>query len=423
MDLNDLVLVSIDDHVIEPPDLFQRHMPERLRSQAPYVEHRPDGSDRWLFQGTECGPTGLGAVATWPREEWSMDPIGFAEMRPAAYDIHDRVRDMNINGVAASMCFPTFPGFAGTWLAQAPDRPLTNMAISAYNDWHIDEWCASYPGRFLPLAVGPLWDRDALVAEIHRVAAKGCTAISLPETPYGVGLPSFYTDHWDPVFTALCDTDVTVCMHIGGAFGLLRRPEGAPHDQLIIMSPQLSAVATTDLMVSGTFNRFPDLRVAMSEGGIGWIPFLLDRLDRHIWNHSWTGLDFGGLTGTELFRKNFLGCFITDPSALQLADRIGTDTIAWECDYPHSDSTWPTSPESLSAELTAAGLSDDVIEKITWRNASRFFRHDPFCQLPREQLTVGALRRLNPQVDTTTTSRHEYRARYEARVSDAASPG
>jgi predicted TIM-barrel fold metal-dependent hydrolase len=264
--------------------------------------------------------------------------------------------------------------------------------------------------------VGPLWDRDALVAEIHRVAAKGCSAISLPETPYGVGLPSFYTDHWDPVFAALCDADVTVCMHIGGAFGLLQRPEGAPHDQLIIMSPQLSAVATTDLMVSGTFNRFPDLKVAMSEGGIGWIPFLLDRLDRHVWNHSWTGLDFGGLTGTELFRRNFLGCFITDPSALHLADRIGTDAIAWECDYPHSDSTWPTSPEVLLAEFSAAGVSDDVIEKITWRNASRFFRYDPFRYRTREQMTVGALRRLNPDVDTSTTSRHDYRARYEART-------
>src|SRR5205823_3785622 len=148
--------------------------------------------------------------------EWDMDPVGFAEMRPACYDIHDRVRDMNVNGLLGSMCFPTFAGFAGTWLAQAPDSSLTNMAISAYNDWHIDEWCGSYPGRFIPLAVGPLWDRDALVTEIHRVAAKGCTAMTLPETPYGVGLPSFYTDHWDPVFAAMCDTDMPVCMHIGG---------------------------------------------------------------------------------------------------------------------------------------------------------------------------------------------------------------
>jgi predicted TIM-barrel fold metal-dependent hydrolase len=417
MDAQDLILVSIDDHVIEPPELFERHMPARYRDQAPHVEHREDGTDRWLFQGTECGPTGLGAVATWPKDEWDMDPIGFAEMRPGAYDIHERVRDMNVNGVLASMCFPTFPGFAGTWLAQAPDRPLTNMAVSAYNDWHIDEWCGSYPGRFIPLAIGPLWDRDALVAEIHRVAKKGCTAITLPETPYGLGLPSFYTDHWDPVFKALCDTDVAICMHIGGAFRLLQRPEGASYDQLIILSPQLSAVAATDLLVSGTFNRFPDLRVAMSEGGIGWIPFMLDRLDRHITNQTWTGLDLGGRSGTDVFRSNFLGCFITDPSALHLAERIGMDCIAWECDYPHSDSTWPDSSEALLSELRGAGIADEDAEKISWANASRFFRFDPFRHLSREQASVGALQRLSPDVDIRTTSRHEYRARYAAQLS------
>src|ERR1700757_2197409 len=138
MKIEELILVSIDDHVIEPPDLFERHMPEKYRDQAPHVVHQADGVDRWLFQGIECGPTGLGAVATWPSHEWDMDPVGFAEMRPACYDIHDRVRDMNVNGLLGSMCFPTFAGFAGTWLAQAPDSSLTSMAISAYNDWHID---------------------------------------------------------------------------------------------------------------------------------------------------------------------------------------------------------------------------------------------------------------------------------------------
>jgi len=416
MRTEDLVLVSIDDHVIEPPDLFERHMPARWRADAPHVVHQDNGVDRWFFQGMECGPTGLGAVASWPKNEWDFDPVGFAEMRPGCYDIHDRVRDMNVNGVLASMCFPTFPGFAGTWLAEGWDKKLTALAISAYNDWHIDEWCGSYPGRFLPLALGSLWDQDAMVAEIHRVAAKGCTAISLPETPYGVGLPSFYTDYWNPIFAALCDTDMAMCMHIGGAFGLLQRPEGAPHDQLIILSPQLSAVATTDLMVSGTFNRFPTLKVAMSEGGIGWIPFLLDRIDRHVSNHSWTGLDLGGLSGTDLFRKNFLGCFITDPSTLQLAERIGVDSIAWECDYPHSDSTWPVSPELLMGEIEGAGLSDEVIEKVTWENACRFFRFDPFTHRTKDEATVRALRALNPGLDVSITSRKEYKARYEARV-------
>jgi predicted TIM-barrel fold metal-dependent hydrolase len=334
-------------------------------------------------------------------------------MRPGCYDVHERIRDMNANGLLASMNFPTAAGFAGTWLADMPDQKLAAIAVAAYNDWHIDELAGSYPGRFIPMGILPLWDAEASIAEIHRIAAKGCTAISFPETPYVNGLPSFYGDHWDGVIKALCDTDIAMCMHIGGAFNLLQRPEGATADQLIVLSPQLSAIATTDLMVSGTFKKFPTLKVALSEGGIGWISFLLDRMDRHITNQSWTGLDLGG-SATDLWRSNFLGCFITDPSTMGLIDRIGEDTVAWECDYPHSDSTWPNSPEMLMDELNAGKVPDAQINKITWENACRFFRFDPFKHIAKEQATVSALRALATDVDTSTTSKAQYRARYEA---------
>ncbi len=411
---DDMIMVSIDDHVIEPPHIFEEHAPASLRDQMPQFVRSPEGIDTWVFQGEVMGTSGLGAVASWPHDEWGFDPVGHAEMRPGCYDVHERVRDMNANGVLASMNFPTSAGFAGAWLAGKPDRKLAAQAVSAYNDWHIDDWCGSYPGRFIPLAVLPLWDVDACVAEIDRVAAKGCTAVTFPETPHANDLPGFYGDHWDPVFAALSDNDVAMCMHIGGAFGLIRQPEGATADQLIVLAPQLSAIATTDLMVSGTFNRFPKLKVALSEGGIGWIPFLLDRMDRHLVNQSWTGLDLGGKTATELWQSNFIGCFITDPTALHVAERIGIDTLTWECDYPHSDSTWPQSPEFLSAEFEAAGLDDRAIEKITWENASRFFRFDPFAHIPRESANVASLRALATDVDTRTTSRQEYRDRYQS---------
>ena len=106
-----------------------------------------------------------------------MDPTTFAEMRPGAYDIHERIRDMNRNGILASMCFPTFAGFSARTFQEAKDKDLALVMLHAYNDWHIDEWCTAYPGRFIPLAIGPVWDLDALVDEVHRVAAKGCRAI------------------------------------------------------------------------------------------------------------------------------------------------------------------------------------------------------------------------------------------------------
>lgn len=414
MDMNDLILVSVDDHAVEPADMFERHFPVHLRDQAPKIGLTAEGKERWNFQGIELGAAGLNAVASWPKEEWSNDPVGFAEMRPGCYDIHSRIRDMDANGQIAGMTFPTWVGFAGSHLLNAPDRKLSTLVVSAYNDWHMDEWAGAYPGRILPLPILPMWDVDASVAEIKRVAAKGAKGITFPETPYAVDLPSFSTDHWDPVLKALVDANMVLCLHIGGAFKLLQRPKEYSIDQHIIMSPQLSAVACTDLMVGGVFNKFPDLRVAMSEGGIGWIPFLLDRIDLHMRNQTWAGLDLGGLNGTELFRRNFLGCFITNPSSLELRHRIGIESIAWECDYPHSDSTWPRSPEILHAELEAAGVSDEERHLIGWQNACRFFDFDPFVEIPREQATVSALRARATDVDVSPTSRAEYRRRYEA---------
>jgi len=417
--VEDMVLVSIDDHIIEPADMFERHMPAKYARQAPqYVPGGPDGTGHWEYQGQYTGSVGLNAVATWPRDEWGFDPVGFEEMRPGCYDLDLRVRDMDANGVLASMCFPTFAGFNGMSLARSTvDRALTRIVVSAYNDWHIDELAGEHPGRFVPLAILPVFDWDGMVTEIGRVAAKGCRAVSLPEAPYGVGLPQFGDgDYWDPVFRACVDHDVAVCLHIGGSFGLVQRPPGAIIDNLIILAPQLSAIIATDLILAGTFVRFPQLKVALSEGGIGWIPFFLDRLDRHIWNHRWTGLRIADveMTASELWNRNFLGCFITDPTALRVRDRIGLDTIAWECDYPHSDSTWPCSPETLMGELQNAGATDDEIHRITWENACRFFDFDPFVHRTREQSTVAALRAAAIDVDTTETSRATYRQRYFA---------
>jgi predicted TIM-barrel fold metal-dependent hydrolase len=419
MQMDDMVLVSIDDHIIEPPDMFEGHMPDAYKALAPKYVATDDLRGYWDFQGQPTGHAGLNAVASWPHEEWGMDPIGYPEMRPGTYDLELRVRDMDANGVLASMCFPTMAGFNGMSLARSTvDKDLTKVVISAYNDWHIDELAGGHPGRFIPLAIVPVWDPAGMADEIARVAAKGCRAVSLPETPYGVDLPGFDdAAYWDPVFQACSDHGVVICLHIGGAFGLLKRPPGAGIDHLIVLAPQLSAVTTTDLLLAGTFKRFPDLKVALSEGGVGWIPFFLDRMDRHMWNHMWTGLEIGpkGKTPTEVFRDHFLGCFITDPAALRLRDRIGIETVSWECDYPHSDTTWPRSPELLWGELQAAECSDEDVEAITWRNACKFFDYDPFAVIDREHATVGALRATASDVDVSETSRHEYQRRWQER--------
>lgn len=416
MNINDMVLVSIDDHIIENHDTFKNHFPESMKDQAPKLVKHPDlpDVDAWMFQGVSVGSPGLSAVASWPKEEWNFNPTDLSEMRPGTYDIHQRVRDMNANGVLAGMNFPTFPGFAGTHLASLPDQALSLVAIKAYNDWLMDELCGAYPGRFIPMGIIPFFDMEESVKEIHRLAAKGCRSITLPETPYGVGQKSFASGHWDPVFKAMVDTNMVASLHIGGGFGLLKRPDEFLIDDIVILASLISTVACSDIMTSGVIKRFPDMKFAMSEGGIGWVPFFLDRMDRHMINQSWTHLDTmpKGMTPTEVWKKNFMACFITDPTGLTTRDRYGVETISWECDYPHSDSTWPYSPEVLIQELEAAKCSDAEINLITHENVARFFDWDPFKHTPRDQATVGALRALATDVDVSETSKLEYKRRW-----------
>ena len=415
MHTDDMILISIDDHVIEPPDLFEGHVPERYRDAAPRVVHNENGTDVWVFQGEPVGaPMGLNAVASWPHEEYGWDPCGFAEIRPGAYDIHERVRDMNVNGVFQSMCFPTMAGFSARIFLDPPDRDLSLIMLKAYNDWHIDEWCGTYPGRFIPLGVVPLWDPVAGAEEVRRLAARGCRAISLPEAPHALGLPSFQTDHWDPLLAAMSVVGSVLCLHIGISHSTISLADGVPSDHRTILGQLVGSMLTaTDILWGPLLRKFPSLKIALSEGGIGWMPFFFERIDRHQRIQSaWTKQDFGNKQPSDVLKSHILACFISDPAGLRLREQIGTDLIAWECDYPHSDSTWPRSPEDLMGEFVATGCTDDEIAKMTHRNVQRFFDYDAFSVIPREGASVGALRALAKDVDTRTTSRAEYRSRY-----------
>jgi predicted TIM-barrel fold metal-dependent hydrolase len=149
--------------------------------------------------------------------------------------------------------------------------------------------------------------------------------------------------------------------------------------------------AAADLLWSRIIKEYPDIKIALSEGGTGWIPYFLDRLDRtYDMHHLWTGQDFGDRLPSEVFRQHFLTCFISDPVGIQLRDMIGIDNICWECDYPHSDSSWPEAPEELAA--VAVDVPDDELDKLTHQNAMRWYSYDPFAHIPKEEATVRALR-------------------------------
>jgi predicted TIM-barrel fold metal-dependent hydrolase len=335
-------------------------VPNKWADEAPKVVHE-DGIDQWVFQGEKTSTSfGMSATVGWPSEEWGFDPGTYTELRPGCFDVHERVRDMNANGVLGSMCFPTMAGWNARTFAEAHDKEIALVMLQAYNDWAIDEWCGTYPGRFIPLGIVPMWDVDAAVAEVHRLARKDCRSISFLETPHVQGFPSFLSGYWDPMLKALSDENMVLSLHIGAGFQVIRRAEEAPIDHLMVLACQISAITAQDLLFGPTLRRFPELKVALSEGGIGWIPFYFDRIDRHYSNQQWLHSDFGGKWPSEVFREHILACYITDPSGLLLRDRIGIDNIAWECDYPHTDTTWPKSPEFAWREFPGACVSARV---------------------------------------------------------------
>ncbi len=415
MNVDDMILISIDDHVVEPHDMFARHVPQKYMDEAPRVIFDEKGIEQWYYQGKVTGTSGLNAVVTWPPEEWAYDPAGYAEMRPGVYDVNERVRDMNRNGVLASMCFPTFTGFSARHLNQYQD-PVTLIMVSAYNDWHIDEWAGAHPDRFIPLALLPTWNVEGMVKEILRVAKKGARAVTMPELPHLEKLPSYHDiDYWGPVFQALVENDMVMCLHIGSGFGVLRLAKDAPIDNLMVLATQISVIAAQDLLFGPAMRAFPTLKFAFSEGGVGWIPFFLDRADRHYLNQKWLNNDFGDRLPSEVFRDRVLACYVTDKTAIKNRHDVGMNNIAWECDYPHSDCFWPDAPEKVLAEFTAAGATDAEIDQITWQNSAKFFNWDPFTLKTKDEARVGALRAQATDVDTTVRPRAEWKKMYEAK--------
>jgi predicted TIM-barrel fold metal-dependent hydrolase len=405
IDTDALIMVSVDDHLVEPPDMFQTTIPEKWRDRAPKIVRQPDGSDVWNFEGSIIPNIGLNAVAGRPREEYGIEPTAFDEMRPGCYDVEERIKDMDAGGVLGSMCFPSFPGFSGRLFAASPDKDLALDVLRAYNDWHVDVWCAAHPGRFIPMGLPVLWDAELCAAEVRRLAAKGVHSLTFTENPATLGYPSFHSEAWDPLWKALCDTDTVLSVHLGSSGQLAVTAPDAPIDVMITLQPMNICAAAADLLWSRVIKEFPSIRIALSEGGTGWIPYFLDRLDRtYDMHHLWTGQDFGSQKPSEVFREHFLTCFIADPVGVNLRHDIGVDNIAWECDYPHSDSSWPEAPEELVKVASQFQVPRVELDKITHQNAMRWYSYDPFASIPKEDATVGALRKKAAGHDVTIKS-------------------
>lgn len=379
-------VISIDDHVIEHPRVFQDRLPGHARDLGPRViEKVVDTTDQygneikghqelWLYEGREYPQFALNAVIDRDPKDFGLEPYRFDQILPGCYDPTERVKDMDLDGISAQLCFPSFPRFGGTLFLESEDWDLALLCVRAYNDFIIDEWAGSAPGRLIPMIILPLWDPQLAADEIRRCTVKGAKAITFPEATTPLGLPSFHTDHWDPVFAAAQDAGLPIFMHFGSSG---RPPETAPDAPIVVWVSTMatnSMVCAADLVFSPVFHRFPGLRIGLAEGGIGWIPYLLRRLD-FVWErHRWyTGINTE-IPPSELFRKHIWGCFIDDEAGLSQREIIGIDHICFESDYPHSDSLWPHARKRLAEML--ADVPDDEAVRIAELNARELLNLD-----------------------------------------------
>jgi predicted TIM-barrel fold metal-dependent hydrolase len=394
-------IISVDDHVVEPPHVWQTWLPEKYREWGPKVIQdkwgafvhkagaryintvdRDDGilGDAWVYEdrliyvhkkfvAIPLEATPGGDISKFDREIMEMTPITYEEMRPGCYDRDARVAEFETNWMDGSLPFPTFPRFCGQTFMEGDDKELGLACIEAYNNWMIEEWCEPSGGMNIPLCIIPLWDPELAANEVERVAAKGCHAICFSELPVRLKLPSIHSGYWDPLFRACNDHHVTICMHVGSSSTNPAASPDAPPAAHGTLAFNNSMASMSDWLFSGKLIEFPDLKLAYSEGQIGWIPYALERADevwdRHnAWMHTKEKIPD---PPSSYYWGRIYGCFTADHVGLHNIDLCGADNVCFETDYPHTDTSWPHS--KVYAEKATAHLSDELTYKVLRGNA------------------------------------------------------
>ena len=395
-------MISVDDHVMEPKELWQEKLPASLRERGPrtvrekvklsfkgghygFERNAEDGQwcDVWLFDDLVT-PTGLlHAPAGVPRDEQRNIPAVYEDFRDGTWDQTARLADMDLNHVDAAINYPNiFPRFAGQGFLERSDKELALTCLRIYNDWMIDDWCAGAgKGRLIPLTLVPLWDPALAAEEVRRCAAKGSYAIAFSENVAKLGQPSLYTGAWDVLWEACQETETSVSMHIGSSSSMPTTSDDAPLATSMSMYAQNAQGSLCDWVFSGSLERFPDITIAYAESQVGWMPFQLERMDA-VWRDGRGDVDHVKTLPSEQVKGRVYGCVFDDLHGLINRDAVGTDHILWETDYPHSDGTFPHSRKIAHELFTAAGMNAEECRMVLRSNAVKADGLDRFGVTP-----------------------------------------
>lgn len=391
-------IISVDDHTVEPPNVWRDRLPSKYHDIGPRVVRAPlkemtfvggkfapkmgaagdDGpiADWWVYEDLHRPLTRLDTAVGYSRDDIKLEGITYEQMRPGSFSVPERLADMDVNHVQSALCFPTFPRFCGQTFTEAKDRELGLLGVRAYNDWMVEEWCGGSGGRLIPLCIIPLWDIGLAVAEIRRNAARGVRAVTFSEIPTYLGLPSIHSGYWDPFFAVCQETGTVVNMHIGSSSQMPAASPDAPPAVQAALSFNNAMASMMDFLFSGVLVKFPRLKLAYSEGQMGWIPYALERAD-DVWeeHRAWGGVrDLIPEPPSAYYYRQIFCCFFRDKHGVASLDKVGRDNATFETDYPHVDSTFPHTKEVALDHVQ--GLDDETVHKLMRGNAIRMLGLD-----------------------------------------------
>jgi uncharacterized protein len=383
---NGTLVIDADSHWTEPHDLFTRVAPARVKDRVPRVEE-VEGIPTWVFDGHVLGQATAAAVigrdgrkesADIGLNQWSIDDI-----HVGAYDPKVRLEVLDECGIDAQIIFPSTIGLGGQDLGMVEDQDLCRLVIELYND-QMAEIQAGSNDRLLPMPLMPAWDIDTCIAEAKRVGALGARGVNMTSDPQDLGAPDLGDRAWDPFWETCTEHQLPVHFHIGASvtamtfYGKYPWDSHAMDTKLAICGSLLfigNARVVTNLILSGMFDRHPDLKMVSVESGVGWVPFILETLDYEMSENAPTELAKLEKMPSEYFRSNLYATFWFENNRNKLPDLIdavGEDSILFETDFPHPTCLYPNPLASVEAKM--ATLAPEVQKKIYGENARKLYR-------------------------------------------------
>jgi predicted TIM-barrel fold metal-dependent hydrolase len=378
-------VVDADSHWCERPDLFTSMAPPELRDRVPRVEEI-DGQLMWVFDGHPSGKFSAGGVVardgSKEDSETALHSWTFDQIHEGAHNPTARLKVMDESGIDAQVIFPSTIGLGGQGLA-GTDEALSRLVIEMYNDRQAEIQSESN-NRLLPMPLMPAWDIDACVREVRRVAAMGARGVNMTSDPQDLGAPDLADPAWDPFWEACTEQQMPVHFHIGASvttmtfYGKYSWPSLAPSTRLAVGGTLLfigNARVVANLIVSGIFDRHPDLRTVSVESGCGWIPFILEALDYEMAENAPSDLAKLRKMPSEYFKSNLYATYWFESSKNKLPaliESVGEDNILFETDFPHPTCLYPNPVER--AQVTMEALTPEVRGKILGENARKLYR-------------------------------------------------